>query len=341
MLDRFLSAVIAVGLAALVWVYAHSHDRETLDNVPIPVQIVLPPDEEKHYSLETVGTGQVPVSFSGMPSRIRELRNMLQHGEIRATVVASVPSNHRDQARFTDHLRIDASRLIVPPGVTSVISDERSLVPVTMHKMVERRLPVRFDAAGDDRLHAASIEPATVLVRGPQRVLDRTRDIPTQACPFSTTPDQADEVDRASLTLPLVQELEGRPITVSPGQVTVRLVPVPREQHVTVEAPVGFLCPPGFALRPVFSGEAPKLAIHLLGMSGDEPPVAHAYIDLTQGKYEPGSCRQPVRLQLPKGYQLDQEPPGPVSFDLLPLDSPSGPVNGGDPQPPGSSKGDQ
>jgi hypothetical protein len=341
MLDRFLSALIAVGLATLVWVYAHSHDRETLDNVPIPVQIVLPPDEEKHYSLETVGTGQVPVSFSGMPSRIRELRNMLRHGEIRATVVASVPPNHRDQARFTDMLHIDAARLIVPPGVTAVIADERSLVPVTMHKMVERRLPVRFDSAGDDRLHAASIEPATVLVRGPQRVLDRTRDVPTQPCPCSTIPDQTDEVDRAGLTLPLVQELEGRPITVSPGQVTVHLVPVPREQRVTVDAPVGFLCPPGFALRPVFSGEAPRLVIHLRGPSGDEPPVAYAYIDLTQGRYEVGSCRQPVRLQLPKGYQLDQEPPGLVSFDLIPVHPAVPPVKGGDAQPPGSSKGDR
>ena len=36
MFDRLLSALVATGLALLVWLYARSRDQEILDNVPVP-----------------------------------------------------------------------------------------------------------------------------------------------------------------------------------------------------------------------------------------------------------------------------------------------------------------
>src|SRR5262245_44278470 len=82
MLDRSFSAVVALSLASLVWLYIRSREEEILDNVPIPVQIALAPGQAEHYILEVTGPAQVPMSFSGPPARIRELRGMLQRGEV-------------------------------------------------------------------------------------------------------------------------------------------------------------------------------------------------------------------------------------------------------------------
>src|SRR5262249_4879960 len=78
MLDRFLSALVALSLALLGWLYLRSRDQELLDNVPIPVQVSLVPGQEEHYDLDVSGPCQVPVSFLGPPARIRELRGLLQ-----------------------------------------------------------------------------------------------------------------------------------------------------------------------------------------------------------------------------------------------------------------------
>ena len=54
-----------------------------LDNVPIPVQIALVSGQADHYDLEVTGPAQVLASFSGPPSRMRELRGLLQKGGLK------------------------------------------------------------------------------------------------------------------------------------------------------------------------------------------------------------------------------------------------------------------
>src|SRR5262245_37253338 len=82
MLDRLLSVFVAVGLALLLWLYARSREQEILDNVQIPVQITLNGSQAEQYSLETHADCRIMVSFSGSPARIRELRGILQRGEL-------------------------------------------------------------------------------------------------------------------------------------------------------------------------------------------------------------------------------------------------------------------
>jgi hypothetical protein len=52
MLDRLLSALVALCLAFLVWLYARSRDQEILDNVPLPVSVTLAASQADEYSLE-------------------------------------------------------------------------------------------------------------------------------------------------------------------------------------------------------------------------------------------------------------------------------------------------
>src|SRR5204863_1213122 len=130
---------------SLVWLYARTGEQETLDDVPVPVHITLATGQADHYSIEVAGAAQVPVSFAGRSARLRDLRGMLQRGELRVDVALTVPEAHRDEPRYSDTVRIDASDVHAPPGVTPIVVEGRNRLAVTLRRLVERRLPVRLD----------------------------------------------------------------------------------------------------------------------------------------------------------------------------------------------------
>ncbi len=89
------------------------------------------------------------------------------------------------------------------------------------------------------------------------------------------------------------------------------------------EVPVHFLCPADFPLRPQFVNEGGKrISLRVRGPARDEPPKVYAFVDLVQGHCSaPGRYHQPIQIQLPKDFELVQQPPRGVSFQLTPLDS--------------------
>jgi hypothetical protein len=166
-------------------------------------------------------------------------------------------------------------------------------------------------------------EPATVLVRGPQEILDRLRAVPTQVCVVPPSPEPAPLQESVQETkVPVVQELDGRPIRTRPTVVSVRLTLRPRQRlYELVDVPVQFLCPANFPLRPQWENErAGRITVRLLGPPGEDQPALSAYIDLTARKLEPGLyADEPLRLQLPKDFQLAQNPPRSATFRLAPV----------------------
>src|SRR5262249_55018879 len=216
MMDRLVSLVVALSLALLVWLYARSRDQEVLDNVPIPVQISLPPGQADHYSLELNGPSQVPISFAGPPARIRDLRGMLQRGELQVNVTLTVPEDHSEEGhyldRYLDTVYIDVADVHAPPGVTPMIIEGRNRIPVTLHRLVERRLQVRVDSALEERAGQITLEPANVLVRGPQEVLDKARYILTQPVAVPARDAGPRKGPLAIGPVPLVTEIEGRSV---------------------------------------------------------------------------------------------------------------------------------
>lgn len=326
MFDRLQSALVAVSLAVLVWLYARSRDQELLDNVPIPVDIELASGQVDHYDLEITGPCQVPVSFRGPPSRIRELRGLLQRGEVRVAATVVVPEDRQDESRYLDTVRVDAADVHVPPGIMPLVSEGRNRIPVALHRLVERRLPVRLDPAPADGVSQVTLEPDTVRVRGPQDLLDRVRAIPTQAVapPPGTERPPGQELT-LTRTVPLVQELDGRPIRSTPAQVAVRLTLPPKQKlYELTDVPVQFLCPANFALRPQYVNDrAGKVNLKFWGPVSGELPAVVAFIDLTGRNFEPGLyADEPLRLQLPKDAQLAQNPPRSAAFRLVPLNEP-------------------
>src|SRR5262249_17104981 len=304
-----------------------SGDQEVLDNVPIPFGIALPPGQADHYSLELNGPSQVPISFAGPPARIRDLRGMLQRGELQVNVTLTVPEDHSEDGhyldRYLDTVYIDVADVHAPPGVTPMVVEGRNRIPITLFRLVERRLPVRIDQPLEDRGGQVSLEPSSVLVRGPQEVLDRTCYISSR--PFALPPRGDNSWSQPTLAVgpvPLVTEIDGRPVRVTPGAVMVRLAPRPRLYEIRTA--VQFLCPPGFPLRPRFLGDGRpvELTLNLLGPQQAEVPKVVAFIDLTGGNFSAGLNHGAVSVQLPRHFRLAQDLPPPLAFELTPLESP-------------------
>jgi hypothetical protein len=328
-MDRLISASVAVILGFLVWLYARSRDQEMLDNVPVPVQILLAPGQAEQYDLEITGPAQVTASFAGPPSRMRELRGLLQKGGLRVQTTLTVPADRQQEARYLDTVRIDASDIHVPPGVRPIVAEGRNRVPVTLRRLVERRLPVRLDCVLEERINQIVLEPNTVLVRGPQEILDRVRSLPTTPYLVPPRPEASPLQElTTSAAVPLVQELEGRPIRTTPGNITAKLTLRPRQTiYELVDVPVQFLCPANYALRPQWDTDrAGKITVRVLGPTGEDPPQVAAFIDLTDRKFFAAGhyADEPLRLQLPKDFTLAQNPPRSGSFTLkeLPPDRP-------------------
>ena len=50
----------------------------------------------------------------------------------------------------------------------------------------------------------------------------------------------------------------------------------------------------------------------------DEPPKVYAFLDLTRGSFTSGLNHEPLQIQLPKDFQLAEDPPRVVAFELVP-----------------------
>jgi hypothetical protein len=314
-----LKSAVALCLAFLVWLYARSRHQETLDDVLVPVHVSV--TDVGRHEVEVSSPSRVLVSFSGPMSCIRELHSQLQRGEVSVNLTVNVPEEKQNESSYRDTVRIEPDDIPVPPGVVASVVEGRNSVLVTVHRLVERHLPVRLETVGDARVSQVKVEPASVLVRGPQDVLDQIRAIPTQAFALPPAPEAASSNEALMHgEVALAKEFDGRPIQCSPGIVSFsyRVHPRLRTYELT-EIPVHFLCPPGFALRPRFKQPADsKVTVRVIGPANDEPPQVQAFVDLTQGPFEKGRNREPVRLQLPKDFQPATDVPRLVTFVLDP-----------------------
>jgi hypothetical protein len=316
-----LESLVALSLAFLVWLYARSRHQDTLDQVPIPVQIALAPALAGQYDIEVSGSSRVLVSFTGPVSCMRELRDKLQRGGIRVNLTVTVPEDRQGDSVYRDTLYVEAAHVPVPPGVEPSLVEAPFCIPVALHRLADRRLPVRLDYAGESRISQIKLEPATVMVRGPKDILDRATGIPTQPYFVPATSDgrSANEtVVRGEIAL--IHELEGRPIQITPETVTFHYRVQPRQKsYELTEVPVQFLCPPDFPWRPRFgSPREGKIMLRVTSPTAEEFPSVLAFVDLTHGDFTQGRNREAVRLQLPRDAQLAQETPV-VTFYLDPV----------------------
>lgn len=318
-----LEALVALSLAFLAWLYMRSREQSSLDEVEVPVQLTLPASLVGQFQLEVHGPSKVPMSFTGPPSLIRELRTVLQRGLLQVTTKITVPEEYQKEAVYRDVVHIEAPLIPVPRGILTVVHEGRNRIPFTVHRLVERQLPVRFDYAGETRISQLKLEPALVTVRGPQELLERARAISTQ--PYTLPYPHESVVAPDGLVrgqIALAREIDGVAVQALPAQVGFRFkVHARQEVYELREVPIHFLCPPGFAWKPRFATEkAGKVSLKLVGPASSQPPTVTAFIDLTRGDLGGGRNVEPLRLQLPRDFQLAQDTPQMVAFYLDPLE---------------------
>ena len=312
-----LEMLVALALAFLIWLYAHSRAQDSIDRVQIPVQIQLAAPQRDQFLLETSGAPNVTVSFNGPSSRIRELRHKLQRGLVQASATLTIAEDRLAETTFCENLHVEASQVTVPAGVVIDLADDGCSIPVTVQRITERQLPVKFDSTGDVRATQVKVEPATVLVRGPKHILDRAQAIHTQ--PYALTvpsPPTADGVVRGQVAL--ATDLEGRAILATPRLINFRCKVQPRQRiYELADVPVKFLCPPEFPWRTRFLGNnAGKVRVRLLGPAGEEDPPVCAFVDVTGAQLLRGRNLEPLRLQLPKDFTLVESVPSVIVFYL-------------------------
>ncbi len=158
-----------------------------------------------------------------------------------------------------------------------------------------------------------------VLVRGPQDIVDQMRTIPTQPFPLPPAPETTvSNESQLRAEIALVKEIDGRAIQCSPATVAFKCRLHPRQRtYELTDVPIAFLCPANFPWKPTFpTPAAGKVTLRVTGPAADENPQVQAYIDLTQGTFEAGRNREPLRLQLPKDYQQAGDEPRLVTFTL-------------------------
>jgi len=319
-----LEMLVALSLAFLVWLYARSRHQDTLDQVPLPVQITLAPALAGQYDLELAGPSRALASFTGPPSCMRELREKLQRGAVRINIALTVPEERQGDSTYRDTVCVEAAHIPVPAGVDASLVEGPLCIPVTLHRLVERRLPVRLDYAGESRISQIKLEPATVTVRGPKDILDRAGSIQTQPYPVPS-PNEGEEVSEPLMRgeIALLHELEGRPIQTTPETVTFHYRLQARQKtYELTDVPVQFLCPPDFPWRPRFgSVQAGKVTVYVMSLTAEEVPAVVAYVDLTHGGFTPGRNREPVRLQLPRDVHQVLDVPPMVTFYLEPIEN--------------------
>jgi hypothetical protein len=316
--NTVLEVLVALSLAFLVWLYTRSRDQEILDQVNIPVEIQLARAYAANYDLEINGKSRVAVSFTGPPSRIRELRRKLQRRLVQVAVTLTVPEERQNDSSYRDSVRIEAANIPVPPGVAAIVAEEGNTIPYTVHRLTERLLPVRLDYAGEARLSQVKLEPATVMVRGPKDILDRSWSLSTQPYVIPTPPDAIGVSTLVRGQVSLISELEGRPLQTTPKSVSFSFHVRPKQKVFELkDVPVYFLCPPDFSLRPRFApDQSARVNVRIQGPAAEEPPPIRAFVDLTSGNFGKGRNLEPIRLQLPREFQPAQETLPLVGFIL-------------------------
>ncbi len=329
MFDRIITPIIALGLGFLVWVYIRSRDQEQYEH-EIPLTVQLASNQNEQFELERDEPYNVPVSFAGPPSRIREVRNLVRQGTLKLHQTVVIPDEKAQDTRLATlevPMRIDLVGLSLPTGVQAVIPEYKSRLQIGVRRIIQKRMPIKLQHTGEQALDRITIEPSSVLVRGPKEVLDLETAIPTQLyIPRNDLKnDQGDQVV-APFQLNLVNKLGGAIIHTEPSSVRVSLVVKgPRKIHELKDVPVHFLCPANFPFRPRFtSDQSGLITLRVRGPNTEVKPVVSAYVNLTVRKFQSGlHAEEPIRIELPPGYELAQDPPRLSSFQLDPIDLPT------------------
>lgn len=324
MFDRIATPIIALGLAFLIWLYIRSRDQETLEK-NVPVVFRLASNQKDSFEIMGDDKTEIPVSFTGPPSRLREVQTMLRRGEISLSRTVTVPENALLDNRYTFNDQFEANQINVPPGVRVDIPVNRRGFSVLLRRHVRKNLKVepRF-VGGSERVSNIIVQPPEVEVRGPQEILNRLDTLPTAPVDLPDNNSDKEETYTGKVAL-LPKTLQETPVEVIPPGVKLSFTLKPSQRtHDITDVQIHFLTPVGFPFTPQFTNQRAGTITLLVKGPAQRPGVIRAYVDLTK-KQNPEAglqSEEPINVELPPGYELVGRPPRLPSFNLVPLAGP-------------------
>jgi hypothetical protein len=338
MFDRYvITPIIALGLAFLVWVYLRSRDQE-VQTYPLPLEISVAVGQSDRFVFETKPVDKVRVRFFGLPSRLREVKNMVEQDELRIRHIVKVPIEieRLGESNYKEGLQLDTSSLLnLPLGVHAEIAPADGRVAISLKRIVEKTLQLRLlPVQGNDQyeLDPPRLEPGTVKVTGPKDVLENQTQILMEGwqpkrLPLGTNFPPEDVTE----TLKIPDKIGTTTITVEPTFVKVRTRIKPAlHVYEMSDVPVFFLCPARFPYRPAFTLEQHGV-LKQLKIRGplNKTPEVRAYVDLSRlvNPKPVVYTDEPIMVDLPDGYQLVGEQPKISAFKLELLDNAAKPIS--------------
>jgi len=334
MFDRYIiTPIIALGLAFLVWVYLRSRDQE-VQSYPIPIEVSIDPQQADRYSFDSKPENQaVRVKFFGLPSRLREVKDLVEGRNLILRKVVRVPTevDVRQDNEYQDVVQFESSSLTLPLGVHADINPVEGRLQVKLRRMMEKTLtlqPMVTTGSAQYEVDNIRLEPATVKVFGPKSVLEQTSQLLLDnwqpRLPTGLT--MTEEEVTGSVRLP--DKIKQESVRTVPDRVEIRarLKPALRVYEMN-DVPIAFLCPANFLYRPLFTADRHG-TIAQLKIRGplNRSPEVRAYIDLTsRPNLKPGLYPdEAILIDLPNGYYLAQDPPRLSAFKLELLESTKG-----------------
>lgn len=316
MLDRLISALLALGLASMIWLQTRNRDIETLSNVNIPCEITVPQGFRDDLFLNLSGKPFVSVTFQAQPRKMRELEILLRSENLKVRLEIPITAERLNENAWDDSIVVENDFIPVHiPGVTITLDERKNRIPFSVTRMATRELPVRLVTSLGIPVTDIVLDPPTALVRGPREVLQNAIFIPTKPISADAAPGTAVPLPPR---IPLVEELEKQKITAVPATVGIRQLAKPQKLYEIADIPIHFLCPPGFALKPRFNNDRDsKLIVRVRGPIQDQPPGVYAFVDLTKAKALAGLTTETVQILLPPEFQLEQDVARKVGIELI------------------------
>ncbi len=316
MVDRIISALLALGLASMIWLQTRNRDIETLARVSIPLEISIPKDKYGDFVINLRSKPQIEASFHGSPRLMREVELRLKRDDFRIKLGISISPERLLDNFWEEQVTVEADSLPVLPQGVSVTMDERSnRISFLVTRIVERELPVRLLTDLGTAPPDLVLDPPSVTVRGPKEVLQNALFIPTQAVPVDSRPGSA---LRFPPSIPIAKEVDGKQVVSTPSSVGIRQPAKPQKTYEITDVSVGFLCSPSLGLKPRFINDRDaKVTVRVRGPIQDQPPVVYAFVDLTKARFLSGLTTEPLLILPPPDFQLVQEEVKKVGIELL------------------------
>jgi len=227
--EQLWTYALVTGVAVLIWIWAA---METRDEASASFRIQLVPAAN-----QVVEPSQLTVQVQMEGSKLA-LENALQlaarEDPLRLTVGTELPSQSGEHGLAE---ALENSEALADSGV-SIVSVVPATIKLLIDELVEVTLPVQVVLPGIETEGEPEVEPATALVKMPQRLLKSAgNDLTIEAQVLQPRLDrlQPGVVNTVSATLSLPGRLAGEPsITIQPSNATIKFTVRSRIKEMTL-----------------------------------------------------------------------------------------------------------